>query len=426
MRKRRSTFTAKDTTDSTLTPAFTPTFSFVTPPAASASIGTGVPTDRQQRRRNRRPPSPSRLRTRWAGPSPGKLVHIFTDRRNSVISGPNPQVTDSNGNIEFTATDLEDETVTYTAVDVTDGNLPVPGRCHFRFHRQSRATPAAAVPPAAPGFRHALCHRVLGPVLLRWRRPSISAVRARTGMAFDSSGNLYVNELLRGTSTSSRPAAVSRAHYAAQQHLLGVTLAGLAFDSSGDLFASLDPTSADCTTGAVIQLDPSNGTVIRRFPPDCRVRRQFRSIRSAEISSPMTLVRRGSRQYLGLARFQSRGASPSTSVYTTLPNTPNATLAFAPGGDDLRVDLYRLRGERRQGHRHQRPTPTTVNVLPDSAHYLGLLAGGSGEGTIPDRDVLRDTDANRSDYRPCRPDDQSAELGDLIAKVGRQLPDLRP
>ena len=58
--------------------------------------------------------------------TPGKLVNIRKPATR-VITGPTPQVTDSSGKIQFTATDLVSESVTYTAVDVTDGNLPVPG-----------------------------------------------------------------------------------------------------------------------------------------------------------------------------------------------------------------------------------------------------------------------------------------------------------
>ena len=36
--------------------------------------------------------------------------------------------TDATGKVQFTAVDNVAETVTYTALDVSDGNLPVPGR----------------------------------------------------------------------------------------------------------------------------------------------------------------------------------------------------------------------------------------------------------------------------------------------------------
>ena len=69
-----------------------------------------------------------------------------------MISGPNPQVTDSNGNIQFIATDLALETVTYTAVDVTDGNLAIPGCVTVDFTGSPSNTCGSGLPPAAPGF----------------------------------------------------------------------------------------------------------------------------------------------------------------------------------------------------------------------------------------------------------------------------------
>ena len=41
-----------------------------------------------------------------------------------------------------------------------------------------------------------------------------------------------------------------------------MTLAGLAFDPSGDLFASVDGTTGGSSTGVVEQINPSNGNVI--------------------------------------------------------------------------------------------------------------------------------------------------------------------
>ena len=61
-------------------------------------------------------------------PTPGKLVTISQGSGHSIIKGPSPSVTDSSGQIQFTATDTNNETVTYSAVDVTDGNLPCQAR----------------------------------------------------------------------------------------------------------------------------------------------------------------------------------------------------------------------------------------------------------------------------------------------------------
>ena len=382
----QATFTANDTSDSlALTPAFTPTVFFVTPPATSASIEEAPPSVNNDGKST----AAITVALQYSLSSvpigaQGKLVYI-SQTGNSVISGPNPQVTDSNGNIEFTATDLADETVTYTAVDVTDGNLAVPGSVTVDFTGSPSNTCGSGLPPAAPGF-------IVTPYATGFSAQSITTggdgginfgCQGATGIAFDSSGNLYVNEFPTGNIYKFPPGGgVAGPITQLNSTSLGVTLAGLAFDSSGDLFASLDLTTAVATTGAVMQLDPSNGTVMRTI--------------SSGLSCPTTISIDPLSEDLftddtcteGFAnasvwRVSSPGgASPSTSVYTTLPNTPNATLAFAPGGTiyawtftGSEVNVAKVSGTN--------ATPTTVSVLPEiQLSNLGLLAGGSGEGTF--------------------------------------------
>ena len=48
-------------------------------------------------------------------PTPGKLTALSQGSGHSLISGPNPGVTNSNGQVTFTAVDEVAETVTYTA-----------------------------------------------------------------------------------------------------------------------------------------------------------------------------------------------------------------------------------------------------------------------------------------------------------------------
>ena len=65
------------------------------------------------------------------------------------------------------------------------------------------------------------------------------AARERAGIAFDSSGNLYVNEFPTGNIYKFPPGGgVAGPSTQLNSTSLGLTLAGLAFDSSGNLFAS--------------------------------------------------------------------------------------------------------------------------------------------------------------------------------------------
>ena len=104
--------------------------SFVTPPATSARLQVAagsVPDDGVSETT-----ITITLADANGNPTPGKQISISQTSNlaptpaSSIISGPNPAVTDATGTIQFTATDLVSEAVTYTALDVTDGNLPIP------------------------------------------------------------------------------------------------------------------------------------------------------------------------------------------------------------------------------------------------------------------------------------------------------------
>ena len=83
------------------------------------------------------------LRDALGRPTPGKEVRLSQGTGHSLITAPSPSVTGANGQIDFTASNLVNETVTYTAVDVTDDELPVPGSPQVTFNGGSGA-PAAS------------------------------------------------------------------------------------------------------------------------------------------------------------------------------------------------------------------------------------------------------------------------------------------
>src|SRR5262249_7200407 len=66
--------------------------------------------------------------------TPGKLVTLSQGAGHSIVNALNPSgVTDSSGEIKFNATNVVGESVTYTATDVTDGELPIPGSATVSF-----------------------------------------------------------------------------------------------------------------------------------------------------------------------------------------------------------------------------------------------------------------------------------------------------
>ncbi len=370
------------TTDG-ITLSTTPQIAFVTPPATSAGINS-APNSVNNDGKSITAITVT-LKDSLGRPTPGKLINL-SQTGSSVISGPSPPVTDVSGNIQFTATDIVAETVTYTAVDVTDVNLPVPGSAVVTFTGGPTNTCGSGLPPAAPGF-------VVTPYATGFSAQSITTggdgginfgCQGATGIAFDSSGNLYVNEFPTGNIYKFPPGGgAAGPSTQLNSTSLGVTLSGLAFDSSGNLFASLDLTSASATTGAVIQLNPSNGTMTRTISPglSCPTTISIDPL-SGDLFTDDTCT--GFATNDSVWRIASPGgASPSTSVYTALPAAPNATLAFAPGGTiyawaftGSEVNVAQISGT-------NGPTPPTVSVLPGlQLSNLGLLAGGTGNGTF--------------------------------------------
>ena len=373
-------FSATDQTDGTEL-SDTPSISFVTPPATSAGI-SAAPNSVNNDGKSITTITVT-LKDSLGRPTPGKLINL-SQNGSSVVSGPNPPVTDINGNIQFTATDVVAETVTYTAVDATDGNLPVPGSAVVTFTGSLSNSCGSGLPPAAPGF-------IVTPYATGFSAQSIYyagvnfGCEGAVGIAFDSSGNLYVNEFPTGNIYKFAPGGgAAGASTQLNSSTLGVTLSGLAFDSNGNLFASIEATGASFTSGAVVQLDPSTGAVTKTISSGltCPTTISIDPL-SGDLFTDDTCTGSGTNNPSIFRVSGPAGPSPSTTVYATLPGSPNATLAFAPGGT---IYAWAVAGDEArvaQVSGTNGPTPPTVSLLPVlQVANLGLLAGGTGAGTF--------------------------------------------
>ncbi|MFZ0658421.1 MAG: protease pro-enzyme activation domain-containing protein [Candidatus Binataceae bacterium] len=365
-------FTATDTTDGVQVaqPFEIP---FLTPPAASAGLNVfptsatadGVtPTD-----------ITVTLEDSLGRPSPGKLIQINQLGGNSVISGPVPPVTNSNGVIKFTATDQNDETVTYSAVDVTDGNIPFPQTGQVSFNDSPASGCATATPPAAPGF-------LVTPYATGFFAQSYAfgdvdfTCAGAYGMAFDSSGNLYVGDGPTGNIYKFPPGGgVAGNSTLLTTTALGQSLAGLVFDSSGNLYASFDTTEGGFTTGMVLQIDPSTGAQIRTVASNltCPTALSIDPL-SGDLFADDSCHGSGSDDTALWRISNPASESPAVSVYASLPSSPNANIAFAPSGT---IYVWGP-GTVAQVSGTNGPTPPTVANLPNVAvSQLGLLALGT-------------------------------------------------
>ncbi|PYS59235.1 MAG: hypothetical protein DMF74_21910, partial [Acidobacteria bacterium] len=187
-------------------------------------------------------------------PSPGKVVNLSQGNGSSIISGTTA-TTDATGKVQFTAVDNVAETVTYTALDVSDGNLPVPGSATVSFVNASgfcssfghygigTAAPGYAVTTFASNFP-VDCFLNIGPI----------------GLVFNASGNLLVGDrnnqsiyLFGPQGGTAGPATL----LGTVQDPGGVTLLGLTFTKDGRLYgASQNPAK-------IVEVNPATGTEIR-------------------------------------------------------------------------------------------------------------------------------------------------------------------
>src|SRR5208283_3876462 len=155
---------------------------------------------------------------------------------------------DATGRADFTATDTVEQSVTYTATDVTDGNLPIPGGATVDFTSASGPPPCNigpgmaaagfAVKTFASGFPNTSC---LGPI----------------GLAFDPNGNLLVGDYSTGVLYKFPPQGGVAGPATEVGNTGIVSLDGLAFTRDGRLYAS------DQADNTVVELDPNTGTVLR-------------------------------------------------------------------------------------------------------------------------------------------------------------------
>ncbi len=374
--------TATDTTDGivlTQQPAVT----FVVPLAASAALSafpTSVTADGA---------SPTditvTLEDTLGRPSPGKLIQIVQSGGNSVISGPNPPVTNSSGQIQFTAVDSNNETITYSATDVTDGNLPFPETAQVTFSNAPEAGCSNGNITPAPGFE--VTPYVTGLVAENYAYGGFVSAGGCTGaaaLAFDSSGNLYVSDAPTGNIYKIPPGGGA----ASAANLLGTTQPGigqLIYDD-GELFAAQGATTGNAFTGGVVEVDPSTGDEIGTIatPIPCA-----QSMAVDPLSGDLFVndACNGSAANSSLFRISDpTGTSPVLSTYATLPGVANYQISFAPDGTIYAVgglnfsegyagQIYEIGGT-------NTTQPATVTTLsgPAPASEMLLASGSNPNG----------------------------------------------
>ena len=341
-------FTATDTTDNIVLQQ-TVTMGFVVPSAVSAGISAGPTTV------NADGVAATiitvTLRDGLNRPTPGKLVTLAQGNGHSLITGPNPSVTDAAGQIQFTATNLVNEVVTYRATDVSDGNLAVPGSAVVTFTNgsggacgQSLPVPTGlngyAVTPFATGFQTGA---------LSFSNVNYGGCAGVSTPGFRE-GSVYLPNFLNGDlfKIGSGGGAVSNANKLAT---LGPTLGWAVVGKDGRLYATRAGTGGNFNTGIVVELDPNTGAILRTLSANLTCPQ---GLAVDPLSGDLFFVDvcfGGGSDNPSLFRITNpAGAGPATVVYATLPFTPNGQIVFSPKGS-----IYVVSG-------YTQPTPPVVRV----------------------------------------------------------------
>ena len=385
------TFTATDATEG-VTLAQTPQISFIVPPAAGAGINafpTTVSADNVTSST-----ITLTLKDALGRPTPGKLATLAQGSGHSLIGSPNPGVTDSNGQVEFTVVDEVAETVTYTAVDTTDG-LQFPSSATVQFTSSAVNNACGnANPTAAPGYQATPYATGFFSENYGYGSIDVSGCPGAFGIVFDASGNLYVGDSPTGKIYKFAPgggvansSTLLTPSTSIGESLLGPTLGSLAFDKNGNLFAGRDETSGNCYTGAVFQIDPTTGAVLATVASGSGSPSGLACtalIAIDPLSGDLFVgddVGGGGFDNPSIWRISNPASgSPTTSVYATMPGTPSASIAFAPSGTmyvwdntSTGIQIEQVSGTNGPAT----PTVTPVASLPESPTFIGLLAGGT-------------------------------------------------
>ncbi len=372
------TFTATDTTDG-VTLAAAQRLPFIGAPATSGGI-VAFPTDQTADGTSFSTITVT-LQDGLGRPASGKSV-MLAQSGSSLIFGDNPTVTDANGHAVFEVTDAISEPVSYAAVDVTDGSLPVPG---FAVVTWSNGTGCGVTTPpvAAPGYALSLYASGF-PVQngVNFGGITVAGCVGVSGLAFDATGHLFASDYVTGDVYDIPPGGVivTDANRITATPL-GPSLGALTFGGDGNLYGARVATTGDFTTGALLRIDTINGTAT---PVSTNLPCPFDSATdplSGDVFVTDGCTGAGS-DNASIWRVTNLGGTPSTSVYAQSSGSPNGGLSFAPDGTFYVVHSYGLFGaiDVVSGTDQAQPptvTPTTIGSTFTVTALGSAPAGGA-------------------------------------------------
>lgn len=331
------TFTATDISDGIVI-SQTAKVAFIQPPAASASISAS-PTSLLNDGASATTITVT-LKDALDRPSPGKSITLSQGSGRSVITGPSPSVTDVNGQIQFTATNQLSEIVTYTAVDVTDGDLPVPGAAVVTFSGSANLSCVGNPPTAAAGY-------ALTPFANGFFTQNLFFGNVNWGCSgasnptFNTTNSVYVANFASGDlfQFGLDGGVVSTGNKLSN---LGLTLGQPTFGKDGRLYATHGATTGNFTTGNIVEIDPVTGAQLRVIAANltCPSSLSVDPL-SGDLFFDNACTGAGSDNPSLFRVRNPGGATPTVEVYATLPTTMgNGAISFAPDGSIYVVINY--------------------------------------------------------------------------------------
>jgi kumamolisin len=392
------TFTATDTSDA-VTLSTHPAMTFVAPSAAGASI-TGGPSTVSNNGTSKATIF-IYLQNALGRPAAGKTVSISEGGGLAVItpagaSSPGTTaVTDSAGTATFTATDTSAEAVDFTAKDVSDGSLTVPGGLFVTFGpgtgscNSTITTPVAGF--SASAFVTGLAFSTENAVLPgNFTEPACSG---QSPPAFDASGNAFVANPALGTINVFGPAGgvASTTNQLPNASFNGDGLSTLVFGHDGSLYASLSTPGQNVSHPEIVQVDPATGATIRIVAdaahglPDCPFSLIVDPLSGDLFTDDDCSGFAASAQITRIANPSS--ASPTVTNYVA--DSGALGIAFAPDGTLYVDNVSACTVDRVGGTNTASPTPVAVASVPCSASQgpFGLTvaaANSAGHATALD------------------------------------------
>jgi len=334
-----------------------PTVQFVSPPATAGSIAAS-PTTVTANGSDTTTITVT-LQDANGNPSPNKLVNLSQGDGSSTITATTAS-TDATGKIQFTAINSIAQTVTYTAFDVTDGNLPVPGSAVVNFVNASgfcAGTNSYRVGTAAAGYAVSTfassfpldCFTGTGPI----------------GLTFDASGNLLVGDRNEGIYKFGPQGGIAGpATVVGGVNGMGAGgLSGLAFAKDRRFYVMLS------NGNNLLEVNPANAAVIRQ------VAHFDGGSRFALAVDPLSgdLFASG---FDGIERVSNYASGPGTVTHYTNGNFDG--IAFAPDGTLYAAEVFTGGVSRVNGTNTPTPgTATTIAVLPGGPDGIALEANAA-------------------------------------------------